>query len=509
MTSFLRFFAFFLLVSVTVAADDQDIILKPLGTKQGLPAKVLIYIPGGAVPNVNYTQTGVAIQNNTEAALWIVIPAVFKRLCILQCTTLKTCGKLYKTVNGAISKAETMGMPAGVDQHVAGHSLGGTCANYLVQAYGSKASYKSLMVMGAYVDETGVGSLENYKIPVATIGAELDGGMARPGKVALWAEQFKSFSKKVGLDNALMMKPVVIIDSIDHSDFCPGFPVPGDLPSEIDSLSASMLIGQVSGAYLNMQILPRNTKPSVQSASLNLLKKFWQTTQDIVNPIITALNLEVEGGQGKFKPGPTSPWCSTAQVILSGVSKSDQAKISINNQYANGDRPFEHTRVHYTAADGRVTLNISSHASYYIDIENTGTFISAKEIGCKLANFDRIAEQLNVTVVSKDAQCRDVNEQAFRTALAIAPARSKVRYNQKGRGVCFANDTTVAGNIGPLFILTRLKLTDSDKCLTVQSIKLQTFLGGKILPGIHYCKLLSPARILDWIMTDSLKPPKK
>ena len=27
-----------------------------------------------------------------------------------------------------------------------------------------------------------------------------------------------------------------------------------------------------------------------------------------------------------------------------------------------------------------------------------------------------------------------------------------------------------------------------------------------LFPGVHYCKLLSPARVVDYIMIDSLKP---
>jgi hypothetical protein len=161
--------------------------------------------------------------------------------------------------------------------------------------------------------------------------------------------------------------------------------------------------------------------------------------------------------------------------------------------------------VKYQAEGGMVVLNISSHASYSTDVANTGTYISAQEIGCKLANYDRIAQQLNTTAVATAVQCRAVNELALNTALALASPRTLARYKQEGKQVCFVDDTTVVGNVGPLWIFSRLKMTVTDKCLSVQSLKLQTFVDGKIMPGVHYCKLLSPARILDWIMTDSLK----
>ena len=33
-----------------------------------------------------------------------------------------------------------------------------------------------------------------------------------------------------------------------------------------------------------------------------------------------------------------------------------------------------------------------------------------------------------------------------------------------------------------------------------------TSMRSPLFPGVHYCKLLSPARVVDYIMIDSLKP---
>jgi hypothetical protein len=316
-----------LLVVCQALATDPDIILKPQAGKTG-PTSVLVYIPGGDVPNNNYTLTAKAIQTNSELDLWVVIPGVFNRLCIIECSGSFACAPLYNTINGALGKAVAAGMPQDAEQHLAGHSLGGTCANYLVQGYKNN-TYKSLMVMGSYVDETGGYTLDNYPIPVATIGGELDGGMARPGKLALWVEQFNNYSKTAGgdIDKALSTKPVIIINSIDHSDFCPGFAVPGDLKSELDQPAASSAIGQIAGAYLNIRAMPSGSQ-TVQT-SLSILKKGWASTQVLTDPVLKTLAMEVDNGNGMFVPGRISPWCNTAQLQLSGVSAEDQKKISL------------------------------------------------------------------------------------------------------------------------------------------------------------------------------------
>jgi hypothetical protein len=52
----------------------------------------------------------------------------------------------------------------------------------------------------------------------------------------------------------------------------------------------------------------------------------------------------------------------------------------------------------------------------------------------------------------------------------------------------------------------RIKDDKKNNCLEVASLREgPTGLDSHIFPGIHYCKLLSPARVIDYIMIDSLK----
>lgn len=52
----------------------------------------------------------------------------------------------------------------------------------------------------------------------------------------------------------------------------------------------------------------------------------------------------------------------------------------------------------------------------------------------------------------------------------------------------------------------KIKDNKNGKCLTVASLSEgPTKLSSHIFPGIHYCKLISPARFIDYITIDSLK----
>jgi hypothetical protein len=232
--------------------SDVQIALPPAVSDPNLPTKMLVFIPGGKVPNVNYVPTAASIQKALApvANLWVVIPAVQNRLCIIECTATLICSPLHNSIEGALSLAKTKGWVRGDDKtdiFLAGHSLGGVCANTYMQAY--SMPYRSLMVFGSYVDEAGTYDLINYPVPVLTLNVELDGGLARPGKTSIWWKQFVTMSSS-NPETTLLDKPVIILPKLNHSDFCPGFNVPGDLMAEVLSYFGGDIL-QLICSFLN------------------------------------------------------------------------------------------------------------------------------------------------------------------------------------------------------------------------------------------------------------------
>lgn len=107
--------------------------------------------------------------------------------------------------------------------------------------------------------------------------------------------------------------------------------------------------------------------------------------------------------------------------------------------------------------------------------------------------------------------CEDVNRYAVEVAEGLlyqTPQGEMImaRHKTVGRPICFKKDFTPFGNIGPLFVKESISIKDKGDCLEVSSLADgPTKLTSHIFPGIHYCKLLSPARVIDYYMTDSLK----
>lgn len=394
------------------------------------------------------------------------------------------------------------------DIFLAGHSLGGTCANTMMQAY--SFPWAGLIVMGAFVDESGQGSLYNYPVPVLSLEGDLDGGMARPGRMALWVEQATQYgeeeSSRTGISAIEAMsafKPVVILRGISHSSFCPGFTVPHDLTPEMPVRDAAQAIGMISSAFLDL-----NTRQSgkIFRDAMEYMQVAVAKTKEFLEPMIKFYTLEVDSGRGLWEGGKTSEWCEIAQKKISGLSEKDAARITVSSKYLNSSLELERSRTSYHLDGDHLYINVTGHNGYDLDIINTGRIAAASEVGCKLVGADRIEEQLGITTDNPKVTCRDINEYAYQLAWESLDETAKDRYVTYGRPVCFLDDVTATASAGPAWVYQGMKIADNVTCLQVQSLVLESKLDSLILPGNHYCKLFSPARALDWMITDSLKP---
>lgn len=220
--------------------------------------------------------------------------------------------------------------------------------------------------------------------------------------------------------------------------------------------------------------------------------------------------------------GTYSPICEKAQMILANLSPEDEARVSISRgcdnenfsetrscAYLNSTDDLEHSRSQYSfEADNsdNLLVNVSAHADYYRNFKNTGSITAASEVACKMLTGARIAEQLQIEYDAETSRktCKDVNQYFYDQALQLIKGTETYnRYMESGKKLCFKDDFDAYFSAGPAWIKESLEIKEDDDCLSVASVKIDTALDSKLFPGVHYCKLLSPARVLDWIMTDS------
>jgi len=286
-------------------------------------------------------------------------------------------------------------------------------------------------------------------------------------------------------------------------------------------------------------------------------------TADFVQPIIEAYQLE--GGRYMGTPeqfgGPNQKdcnidgdnglchtscsWTIEAQKTISTVSGWN---LDVHNNFANlGSTPLSGGAFHLpiiTNDTSTMTISITTYSQHYFDDAQPSWFhwkeifdsydtgfvaTSSFEIATKLASrqstlINGAGGTLDDTPFDVDDPdfCKQANENAYAWALDHAAAATKARFRSKGQQYAFVADKQVAG--GPLFLNGHVAFDEADdasgeKIIQVKSIAQKTAVDywsshfGPIPrpPGVpdpggyHYCKLLSPARAMEWIYVDSLR----
>jgi len=491
--------------------SNADHILKPLDGKTGAE-KMVVLIPGANVPTENYLQTAAAMQNGTDLKLWVAIPTMGPpKRCIILCPTLSACAPLHSFVTSILSKAADAGFKGSTsapDTFIAGHSLGGICASRLALSY-TNPPYQGAIVMGSYAEaKSGAGSEEEFPVPILTVGAELDGGLGRPAMIGVRlagsdTAAANTTSGPRGLAWQMKEKPVVIMPKMDHSSFCPGFQVPGDVyPPEATQEEAMTMVSESVGAFLALNTDQSSDK---QAAAVSTLTEKLAWTRKLLAPLEEAYKWEAGNNGGNHT---YAPLCPVAQKMLAGSAADGKVDV-VGSVYKDDSHQFEHTRTGYAVeADGHLAVNVSGHNDYYSGI-STGCLVPASNIACKMTAAERIAQQLKLTGNSSP-NCSDVNKYVVQLAEQIlsqteAGNNTLARFKAKGRGIMFGDDFSPFGNIGPLFVKGSIKIEDSSKGITISSIAIKNGIDSAIFPGVHYCKFVSPARIIDYMMIDSLK----
>ncbi len=154
--------------------------------------------------------------------------------------------------------------------------------------------------------------------------------------------------------------------------------------------------------------------------------------------------------------------------------------------------------------------------------------ITANELKTKIKSRQAIwqaAGVQNVSFVETDAsvgsggegdRCGEINQAAIDWAYDRLSEDARRRYDEFGQKLVVKEDLDTC-KAGPCWIWDPLRFTEDDDANTVD-VKAVTFSTenkasypcgeNKLLPcsaGFHYCKLLSPARALEWMRVDGLK----
>ena len=360
--------------------------------------------------------------------------------------------------------------------------------------------------------------------------------------------------------------PVIAIDGISHMSFASGSPSSLihqlDLKPDVTEGDAHAEISKFIAAFLSVVA-------TSNSSAIQILESGVASSEALMMPFIDALQAEGSPWLGTWcnsdfptnsacnypkypdaslppgpKPSPSPPppsdcICgspfvrSFAQTIMSNFSSSSHPSATIAAQDAFHDvsdvHPFHLPHIWNSCklSDSSCALNVTSVTMPILepadDFDGTRAPISALEFRTKLKSRQATWEAVGLpdpdlnTTDGSLAICRTINELSISLALKSAPASVLKRYAQYGEQLVAVDDVKSGiGPEGPKWIQDELKYTrvtqpDGSSVMTAQSWTFDTpnvnhgDVPYIITAGYHYCKILSPARSMEWVMVDGLR----
>jgi len=521
---------------------DDVMIVGPPGGKSGAPVAWIV-LPGAQTDKDTYRPLAEAVQREAPVPVWV---AVLGSLL----TPTPVPPELGPRIDAALAEMGARGLDLGSARlFYGGHSLGSVfIQDHLSEFHGSKGPLNGSVevlgqvLMGGFLQRKYQYPAWSYPVSTLTVGGELD-GLARPTRLA------EAFYHARGRPDF----PVAIVPGLAHNQFASG-PPPAlvrlrDLQPEISYDEAHAAVAELVVSYFGQ-------RAGLDGAGERLASRLRETAA-FVDPIIEAYELEgaryfnapgqIGGpGQGTCVKGGCSgmsSWAPRAQEIISAV---DGWTLNVSNQYVDcQSTPLTGEEFHLPKITGDAdtkTLSITTYSQGYWDDAQPSWFdwkeifdsfdtgfvaTSAEEIGTKLASRQcTLIEGLGAANTSFSADdpdyCRAANEQAYQWAKDHAGPKTAARFAEFGQKYTFGPDIVKSG--GPLFLWSHLAFSEAagpggEEVVEVRSPMQKTEVDywrrhfGPIPrpssipdPGcFHYCKLLSPARAVEWMYVDSLR----
>lgn len=311
-----------------------------------------------------------------------------------------------------------------------------------------------------------------------------------------------------------------------------------DLPSEISKEEAIAATASVIAEFMEVHQAKDDTKKG------SLLQKI-KDTENYLKPMMEMMKLE--GNHHLARPchlfdsdecmlsddeeeqfdcdcSTGSPWVEKMQrhIVPDGIEVERLADEFREAWYFNpfSERPFFHPSVqsHGNKRNGRVNIETFSEAVYEgLDfLVDSGIFSNtALELKAKFNSPQAIFHALGKSIPHESGcnTCSKMNEMTIQYVLDNAPDIVKKRYMERGIKLQAGKD--VEHLSGPSWIWSQLDFSkeeecggdDDELCRIIDSHTMSTGIDHPIphVGGKLYCKLLSPARVLEWMYTDSLR----
>ena len=493
----------------------DDVIVKP--PKAGPVDVALVIVQGAEIPADRYIPLAKAIHagqglfKNTPS-VWIGIPQF----------ALSTPEPLAigSGISRVVKAMYDQGMNKSAKLFFAGHSLGGV----ILQDYlnNSPAGVKGQVLMGSFLQRKYRNT--SFPVPTMTIGGELD-GLCHVTRIM--EEYYHRVWLRTDKNLTYSNFPVAVIPGLSHIQFASGDPPElvklRDLRPEISQEKAHSEVGGLMAAFIQLKVIG-------DYAALKWISSYVLVTQKFLVFLIKAYQLE---GSYHFQPpcykDPTVPctlgsrWSEYAQQVMGGLEDGQVRDTDVFHPVyqinpvhlphvlntSNCSTPSKYCKVTMTT----VSQNVYDEFDKLIDAGFVST--SASEIRVKMKSRQVVMEaggHKNTDFNKTDGTsiCKQINQLALNWAYSNLQQPTRDRFIKYGVPMVVGEDKGPY-NVGPLWIWDPLSYSKTNvsgkEVIEVRSVMMRTPKDYPIeaAAGMHYCKLLSPARVMEWMYVDGLR----
>ena len=493
------------------SASAEDLVLKP--TKTGKEDIGVVLIQGAEITTGKYAPLMKQVQMASKNfSVWVGVPEF--PLNAPQPFSISGC------VDRILQSMNKSGMPKTAKILFIGHSQGGVMLQDYLAANPKIAAGQVLMGSFLLAKYRNV----SYPVPTMTLGGELD-GLCRVTRIM---EEYQlRVLESDHPDDALANFPVLVIKGLSHIQFASGPPpklvLERDLRPEISQSDAHDILANFISSFITVQI------GNNRRIGMMPLVDASHTTLKFLEPIIAAYKME--GLYHLKRPcndDPHTPacavgskWSERAQGIMGGLTK---ATVNDTDQfhpvYQLNPIHLPHVNSKCSTPDSSCVLQtntVTQNVYETLDGLDTGFFsTSASEMRVKMKSRQAIMEGAgykNVDYNTSDGSslCKEINQAAYLWALNSTANGTAQRFQKYGVKMVMGEDMGPY-NAGFIWIWTPMSYSDGKdasgrQTRVVRAPTMRTSLGFPvgIAAGMHYCKLLSPARAMEWIYVDGLR----
>lgn len=437
-----------------------------------------------------------AIQELTPFPLWVAIPQILDNEPIPVGITL-----YIDYVKGEL---KNLGL-TNTKFFFGGHSLGSAAIAKWAHTAGDQVL--GVVLQGGYVTRAIADPARNYGAPVLTVGAEYDGWLASVTRISLSFDQM--LSSHEGYSKSKYTYTTVVLPGLSHASFLSGS-TPAkvqetDLRATTSINNAIKLNSQIVSAFFEITANGKSNSPD----AVKTVDKFVEQSWPIMGPILAMFKLE--GNPDYSSYNKQNPIINSAyEYVVEPLAKSH--KFDISNTYLSQgilEGAFEHSRPVMENEGSKLKLVSDSHTWYphgtnhYLDVSEEQ---AAYDIGAKMKSRAGIYDFLKKSMSGvKELTCQEMNQRTYDMVLSNwNQTARKSMYLKSGSLIKFVEDKQES--IGPLWINegSSIKNTTSGYEIGALSLLSPVNFAVKDLAGMHYCKLMSPARMIEWMYVGSL-----